>query len=52
MLLYIGGGIVDTLVADEPQRSFLAQLRSGWVSEFDGQEPLRKPSPAERAPES
>lgn len=39
MLLYIGGGIVDTLVADEAQRSFLAQLRSGWVSEFDGEEP-------------
>src|SRR6266850_6967572 len=39
MLLYIGGGIVDTLVADEPQRSFLAHLRSGWVSEFDGEEP-------------
>jgi hypothetical protein len=34
---YIGGGIVDTLVADEAQRSFLAQLRSGWVSEFDGE---------------
>jgi hypothetical protein len=39
MLLYIGGGIVDTLVADEAQRSFLARLRSGWVSEFDGEEP-------------
>jgi len=32
LLLYIGGGIVETLVADEAERPFLAQLRSGWVS--------------------
>jgi hypothetical protein len=38
MLVYIGGGIVETLVADEAERSFLAQLRSGWVAELSGQE--------------
>ena len=38
MLLYIGGGIVETLVADEAERPFLAQLRSGWVSDLNGEE--------------
>ena len=39
LLLYIGGGIVETLVADEAERPFLAQLRSGWVSDLNGEEP-------------
>ncbi|MCK1712856.1 hypothetical protein IVA83_28795 [Bradyrhizobium sp. 143] len=39
MLLYIGGGIVETLVADEAERPFLAQLRPGWVADLDGEEP-------------
>ena len=39
MLLYIGGGIVETLVADEAERSFLAQLVSGWVADLNGQDP-------------
>ena len=39
MLVYIGGGIVETLVADEAERPFLAQLRSGWVSDLNGEEP-------------
>ena len=38
MLLYIGGGIVETLVADEAERPFLAQLRSGWVADLNGEE--------------
>jgi hypothetical protein len=36
MLLYIGGGIVETLVANEAERPFLAQLRSGWVADLGG----------------
>lgn len=39
MLLYIGGGIVETLVTNEAERPFLAQLRSGWVSDLNGEEP-------------
>jgi hypothetical protein len=39
MLLYIGGGIVETLVADDVERPFLTQLRSGWVSDLNGEEP-------------
>ena len=39
MLVYIGGGIVETLVADEAERPFLGQLRSGWVSDLNGEEP-------------
>ncbi|MBP1093709.1 P-loop NTPase family protein [Bradyrhizobium diazoefficiens] len=39
MLLYIGGGIVATLVTNEAERPFLAQLRSGWVSDLNGEEP-------------
>jgi hypothetical protein len=39
LLLYIGGGIVETLVADEAERPFLAQLRSEWVSDLNGDEP-------------
>ncbi len=39
MLLYIGGGIVETLVADEAEWPFLGQLRSGWVSDLNGEEP-------------
>ena len=39
MLLYIGGGIIETLVADEAERPFLEQLRSGWVSDLNGEEP-------------
>ncbi|WP_315837572.1 ATP-binding protein [Bradyrhizobium prioriisuperbiae] len=38
MLLYIGGGIVETLVADEAERPFLAQLRLGWVADLNGEE--------------
>ena len=38
LLLYIGGGIIETLVADEAERPFLAQLRSGWVSDLNGEE--------------
>ncbi|MEH2549987.1 hypothetical protein V1283_006632 [Bradyrhizobium sp. AZCC 2262] len=38
MLLYIGGGIVETLVADEAERPFLAQLRAGWISDLNGEE--------------
>jgi hypothetical protein len=32
LLLYLGGGIVEILVANEAERPFLAQLRAGWVS--------------------
>jgi hypothetical protein len=32
-LIYLGGGIVKTLVADEAQGPFLAELRSAWVSD-------------------
>ena len=39
MLIYIGGGIVETLVADEAERPCLAELRSGWVSDLNGEEP-------------
>ena len=39
MLLYIGGGIIEALVADEAERPFLEQLRSGWVSDLNGEEP-------------
>ena len=39
MLLYIGGGIVEALVADEAEWPFLEQLRSGWVSDLKGEEP-------------
>ena len=52
MLLYIGGGIVETLVADEAEWPFLGQLRSEWVSDLNGEEPARSPSSAERTPES
>jgi hypothetical protein len=38
LLLYTGGGIVETLVADEAERPFLAQLRSGWVADLNGEE--------------
>jgi hypothetical protein len=38
MLIYIDGGIVKTLITDEAQSPFLAELRSAWVSEFDGKE--------------
>jgi hypothetical protein len=38
LLLYIGGGIVETLVADEAERHFLAQLRSGWVTDLNGEQ--------------
>ena len=38
MLLYIGGGIVETLVANEAERLFLAQLRSEWVCDLNGEE--------------
>lgn len=38
LLLYIGGGIVETLIADEAERAFLAQLRAGWVSDLNGEE--------------
>ena len=38
LLLYIGGGIVETLLADDTERPFLAQLRSGWVSDLNGEE--------------
>jgi hypothetical protein len=37
LLLYIGGGIVETLVTDDAERPFLAQLRSGWVSDLNGE---------------
>ena len=39
LLLYIGGGIVETLVADETERPFLAKLRSQWVADLNGEEP-------------
>ncbi|MCS3926108.1 hypothetical protein M2175_001139 [Bradyrhizobium elkanii] len=39
MLLYIGGGIVETVVTDEAERPFLAQLRPGWVADLNGEEP-------------
>ena len=38
MLIYIGGGIVETLVADEAERPFLAQLRTGWVADLSGEQ--------------
>ena len=38
LLLYIGGGIIETLVANEGERPFLAQLRSGWISDLNGEE--------------
>ena len=37
LLIYIGGGIVDTLIADETQWPFLAQLRAQWASELDAE---------------
>ena len=39
LLLHIGGGIIETLVADETERPFLARLRSEWVSDLNGEEP-------------
>lgn len=38
MLLYLGGGVVETLVADDAERAFLAQLRSEWISDLNGEE--------------
>jgi hypothetical protein len=38
MLVYIGGGIVETLVADEAEQPFLAQLRSDWAADLSGEE--------------
>jgi hypothetical protein len=38
LLLYVGGGIVDTLVANEAERSFLNQLRSGWIADLNCEE--------------
>jgi hypothetical protein len=38
LLIFLGGGIIDALIADEAQWPFLAQLRSEWVSELNGEE--------------
>ena len=38
MLLYVGGGIVETLVAGEAEQPFLAQLRSDWAADLSGEE--------------
>jgi hypothetical protein len=38
-LIYVGGGIVDNLIADETQRPFLAELRAEWATEVAGDDP-------------
>jgi hypothetical protein len=38
-LIYLGGGIVQTLIGDEQQWPYLAQLRSEWLSQLNGEEP-------------
>jgi hypothetical protein len=38
-LIYLGGGIVDNIIADESQGPFLAELRAEWATEVDADDP-------------
>jgi hypothetical protein len=38
LLIYLGGGIVETLIGDEQHWPFLAQLRSEWFSQLNDEE--------------